>query len=535
MQTLAPYKTDDEAARRDLRRAWIIAGVTLFCLFYGLAFGLLGQVLALPLTAPLVVMALVAIWALPGVRTAPVGTLRWLLVASMVSLVLWPDYLALALPGLPWITMVRLANFPLVIVFLLCLSQSRDFRSQLLSVLTPTPGIWKVFLAFVAYQTLSIGLSHNPFFSVDRWLVAQISWTAVFFASAYVFMRPGRVERMASVLWVMAIIIFGIGVMEWRHSQLPWANHIPSFLQIDDDRVRAAIKGGGRASDGVYRVKTTFSTSLGLGEYLALTMPFVVHFAVGQYRWPIRTAALATIPLLLFLAKVSGSRLGLIGCLLALLFYGGVWAVLRWKRHRTSLLAAAVTLAYPAFGALALASTFVVGRIRHVVWGTGSQQFSDQSRKDQWHMGIPKLLSHPQGHGIGMGGDALGYFTPQGLETVDSYYLTVLMEYGFIGFILYFGTFLFAIYYAGLYTWNNNRNNKEYTFLIPLAIAVTNFFIVKSVFSEASNHPLVFMMLGMISALVWRMHEEGVQGHLFPARAATARARTVIKRRWFSA
>jgi hypothetical protein len=35
-----------------------------------------------------------------------------------------------------------------------------------------------------------------------------------------------------------------------------------------------------------------------------------------------------------------------------------------------------------------------------------------------------------------------------------------------------------------------------------------NFFVIKSVFSQQDNHPLVFMMLGMVVALVWRIQQQ---------------------------
>jgi hypothetical protein len=35
----------------------------------------------------------------------------------------------------------------------------------------------------------------------------------------------------------------------------------------------------------------------------------------------------------------------------------------------------------------------------------------------------------------------------------------------------------------------------------PLAIALTNFLVIKSVFSQQDNHPVVYMMLGAVVAL----------------------------------
>lgn len=519
---LSPFTPDHDTPLYRRLRSWSFVVVAAFCLAYGAAFALIGPFMLLPVVAPLPVMALFAIWALPEARTAPVKTLAALMFAFVACLVLWPNYLALALPGLPWITMLRITGFPLVFILLVCVSISRDARARIAAALRATPLVWKGLVAFVVLQTLSIGLSSHVFSSLDRWVVAQTTWTAIFFASVHVFLKPQRVERMATLIWALAIIICAIGILEWRHSQVPWAEHIPSFLQIESDSVKRILAGSRRAVNGVYRVQSTFSTPLGLGEYLALSMPFVLQFALGAYKWPTKVAALVSAPLLLFVALISGSRLGLIGCLLSFLFYVIAWSVMEWRKERPNPLAPLLIVSYPMLFVGAIASTFLVGHLRHVVWGDGSQQFSDEGRREQWRMGIPKILSHPWGHGIGTGADVLGYVTPQGDVTIDSYFLLVLLEYGVIGFIIYYGMLLIAVFYAVRATLKAPTRVREYAFLVPLAIAVVNFFIVKAVFSEQDNHPLVFMMLGMIVALVFRVGQEKAPPAQRPAVLARA-------------
>jgi hypothetical protein len=103
-----------------------------------------------------------------------------------------------------------------------------------------------------------------------------------------------------------------------------------------------------------------------------------------------------------------------------------------------------------------------------------------------------------------MGASALGNYTPGGILTIDSYYLAVGLEYGILGFIVYYGMLLLAIRYGAKYSVNVHKYDREYAFLIPITIALTNFLIIKSVFSQQDNHPLIFMMLGMLVALIYR-------------------------------
>ncbi len=71
-----------------------------------------------------------------------------------------------------------------------------------------------------------------------------------------------------------------------------------------------------------------------------------------------------------------------------------------------------------------------------------------------------------------------------------------------LGFVLYFGMLIAGIYKSGkqfLIT-----TSVEAGLLAPVAISLVNFFIIKSVLSQQENHPLVFMILAMAVALIWR-------------------------------
>jgi hypothetical protein len=66
---------------------------------------------------------------------------------------------------------------------------------------------------------------------------------------------------------------------------------------------------------------------------------------------------------------------------------------------------------------------------------------------------------------------------------------------------------LVAISYGAKYAFKSDAQKGEFGFFIPLTISLTNFFVIKSVFSNDDNHPLAFMMMGMIVALVYRFQQ----------------------------
>lgn len=502
---LKPYSGQRKAlaVRALILLGW--ASLPFMFFVYGFAFALTAPWLILQFAAPLVVLALVVIWALPDTKYAPTGTLEFLFFAFFIFLFAWPNYVALNLPGMPWITVQRLIGFPMTAVLLLCISLSEEFRAQMRFALSGAPTIWKLLIAFVVLEFICLPI--GGMVGKNLIIVHQVSWTVVFFVSCYVFLKPGRAERWAMIAWILAVIVALIGVDEGRHSKVFWAGHLPKFLGTDDNPlVQKILAGAVRDGTNKYRVQSTFTTALGLAEYLALATPFIVHFIAGAYKFWIKVLAVATLPLLVYVLIGTDSRLGMIGFLLSFLLYLVIWAAERWRRVRSDIFGPAITLAYPAIFCAAVASTFFVGRLRAKVWGDGSQDGSNDGRRVQYEKGISALLERPWGYGLGRSAEIAGTVTASGVVTIDTYYIVIALEYGVIGFFIYYAMFILPIFLSGRFTLSGNVwRDRELSLLMPLAVSLANFVVIKSVFSNADNHPMAFMMLGMVMALIARV------------------------------
>lgn len=487
---------------------------------YGFLFALTTTYFLLQLAVPLIALALMIVWVLPETGKAPTGLLEKLFFAFLIALLCWPDYLALAFPGLPWITAIRLVAVPLATVFLLALSQSRDFRAELMDILASAPVVWKLLAIFSVIALLSIGVSSDPAQSVSKFVVAMLYWVLIFFVACWVFTRPGRATAFGYLIWFVAIYVCLIGIQEARHSAIPWADNIPSFLKVEDESVQRILSGKSRAATGIYRVQSKFTTPLGLAEFLAYATPFILHFAVTGRRVWVRLGALLTIPLVFHTINTTDSRLGMVGFFSTFLLYLLAWGVYRWRRDGASLFGPLTVIGYPVVVVSFVAASLLVGRLRAMLWGDGSQQFSDQSRKLQFASGIPKVLKRPWGYGIGQGAETLGFTNSAGVLTIDTYFLLVGLEFGVIGFFVYYIMFGTAAWRAA--TASLQRVDSDTGFLVPLAITLTNFIIIKTIFSQQENHPLVFAMLGATVGLLYRMDRQSTQigAALSPARPA---------------
>ena len=101
--------------------------------------------------------------------------------------------------------------------------------------------------------------------------------------------------------------------------------------------------------------------------------------------------------------------------------------------------------------------------------------------------------------------DVLHYTTPGGVVTIDTYFLALALDWGILGFLIYYGMILMVTWKAVRYGWTGGARTREHGYLIPAGIALTEFFVIKTIFSQTHNHALVFIMMGMVAALIYRI------------------------------
>lgn len=502
---LKPYYIADDRPRARALRAALMIGFCLMLPIYGFYYALTTPWMLVQFLMPLGVLMVICIWALPDGKAAPTRAMERLFFAFVICIA-WPNYLAIAPPGLPWITLLRLTGFPMVLCLLISISVSADFRGQLREVMRASPLLWRGVTIFAVLMLLSVGLSKDPMFSLQKLIVGQVNWIGIFFISMFIFRKPGRPQAWMYAQWILVLTIAVIALYEARVQHVVWASHLPPFLKINDPIIEKLLTGAMRRATDEYRVKATFTTPLGLAEYMALCLPFILHLMFGPYRFLVRLAAVPTFFIAFTVIIVTGSRLGMVGALIGMLLYTLIWAYLRWRTKRLGIIAPALLVAYPAIAGLVLVASLFVTRLRRMVWGGGATAASDATRALQVEQGIPKIFKNPFGYGIGQGAEVVGVRGGGGVLTLDNYYIMVAIEYGILGFIVYYGTIVVAIVYSAK-TMAKLPKDREVSLLIPLAISLTSFFVIKWVFSQQENHPIIFAMLGMIAALVYRANK----------------------------
>ncbi len=511
---LAPYRTHGVAGRRwqPLSLLFMIA----YCGLTGAAVALLPPQLMFLLAAPLGFAVGAILWLMPDGGKVPERTLAALMVLFIATNCLWPSYLSIDLPGLPWINPSRIVVGLLLIIGLYSYATSSELRAEVTARINALPLLRNAFWIFWGVSLVTIALSSQPAFSINKWINNQIFWTFLFVAAAWLGSRPGFITRVANLLVWSTILLALLTIYEYSQELVPWANHIPSFLRVDEQYLQTVLGAQNRAGTDIYRARATFSVSLICAEYLAIVYPFLVHAtleAKGPVRKLLLTAGLvATLAALYF----TGARSAMVGFFLTVFAYGGFAAVRAWQRNRGSLVPVTILTMWPlaalAFFALSLTWT----RLHNMTYGGAQHSPSSAAREAQWSMGVPMIEGNPIGHGPGRGGGTLGYTNLGGDLTIDTYYLSLLLEYGLVGFAAFMVLFGGQLFY-GLRMFIDAEPGEE-TWIGPITIALLNFLVIKAVLSSEYNLPVAFILLGLVFAMAWRQQQRGVVA----AGAATA-------------
>jgi hypothetical protein len=517
---LRPY-VDLHSRWRRAAHFLVPAALGLLCLVYGFFFALTAPYLIVPMAAPVAVLGLLSIWALPENDIVPIKPMEIFFSALLIGLVLWPNYLALTLPGLPWITMIRLTAFPMAFFLLVCLSMSPEFRAKIIETGQGVPLMLRFMLLYALNACITLPLSHNIGASINGLLLQWTNWIGAFLVSLYLFRVPGRVERYAGLLLLLAVPVAVVAAIEFQEQHVLWAGHIPSFLRVEDDSAQLALASAVRGATGQYRAKSAFSTPLGLAEFMALLTPFALHWAVGRYPLAQRLFGLVMIPVIYIVVRMTDARLGVLGYLISILTYVLFWSLIRWRQRINDLIAATMVYAYPAAFLAVMAASMFVHKIHVIIFGGGAQAGSNDHRQEQFQMALPALLKNPIGHGTNQSGAAMGYGAGEFIA-IDSYYICVALDYGVLGLIFYVGMFVIMISAAVRTMLRFGREqDRELMMLIPLTACLSAFVMIRGVFAQPDIHPMIFAILGMTVALVARARSKEPS----PERKQPARSR----------
>lgn len=476
------------------QRLGLTLGILIAAVVYGIFCAILPPSLLMAAAVPLGVLAMLVIWALPEAPAAPTRTLAYCVSAFLFVLICWPNYLALSMGGLPWISLRRLVGLILTLLLLVCVSTSRKFRRDLADVLQSYPLIARCLIVFFVLQGLAAVASVDPAAAIGRWVNSTFTSTAVCFAALWVFGPGGKdVKWFTNRLMIAVAVLMVIGLFEARAQQILWVGHIPSFLKIDDETLQQITAPHVR---NWYRVVTTYTTALSYGELLALATPFVLYKLMNATSWPARIFWAAFDLAVFYSAVLSTARLAMVGFLVAHALLGLLWGVRRWRNGRADLLGISATMMYPAFLVVLGLAVLFVPALHVRVLGGGAAQASNDARGVQFQMAVPVIAKRPiLGYGPGQAARVINFHTPDGFLTIDLGLVALTADYGIFAFLSYMGIILFSTFElvrAGL---------RDRIAAYPAEFAIASALIVlvttRIVLAQNDNDPLFTMLFAL--------------------------------------
>lgn len=431
--------------------------------------------------------------------------LAWRLFLVFVALYsLYPHYISLRLPGLPWISPIRLALAGALFAWILALRRSPTILGHLTAYIRENKAFFVLFATYLTAQVLSIPTALDPSRAASKFMLFQLYWTFPFFA---VLSLARSESRLRLVVWIFvgfAAMQCIVGAIEARLERVVWLSLLPPGFRLDDDIIMQYLESWIRAD--AYRVKGSFSVSPIYAEFLVLMLPFAIYAFLYEKGFWRRSMGLLVALAILPALYASGSRLGIVGAITVILGFGTLFTLKVWRQHKRSMVGPLAMIVLP-FVLIGFAAAYVSSpRLQTMTIGGGQHQDSSATRLLQIEMGIPRVAERPVfGHGVGQGAEALGYRNIAGNPVIDNYMLSMLLEIGFVGFAAFFGMIVLIAVQAGRRFILGDSDRAA--LLAPIALALVAFLVVKLVLSQWDTHGLVFIMMAM-ALFLFRLENE---------------------------
>ncbi|WP_310476409.1 hypothetical protein [Sandarakinorhabdus sp.] len=449
---------------------------------------------------PILVMAGLSLWLLPDVDKADNAPFYKLLAAYMFLMVAWPSYVAIAIPGLPWVTPARIVLGVLLIAMLTHFPQIAEARQKVVGLLSYDPLAFKLYGLFLLMQVVVLPLSPSPVDVFSYEIMQGVLDSSAMVAAAWCFADVKKIPRVMRLVVLGSILCMLITVLENFLQRPPWFGYIPSFLRIDPVLYETYVSTQARVGDGRYRIRATFGIVLYFAQYLGLFLPLLLFEMSKSSGWK-RLLALALIPLILQTVWFTNARTATIALLFSIFSFAGLLLVRQlFFRPRGDGLKPGIMVALVLVGVAMLGGAIASSHRLQMYTIGGSQHAGSNAVRDaQWDGAWRAVARNPIGVGLGTPLPDVGRSNGKGVVIVDSYWINLLVGLGPLGFIGFIGC-LARIAWLGCMTFLRAKDDLE-EWGGALAISLMNFIISAYVISYADNNYLVFTLAVAILAL----------------------------------
>ena len=500
---LRPYTRRVHDLRHSLLKTLAVFLLIMTAMFMGFWLAVFGTLVAQPFFILVGILFVVALWMMddtePDYRAKITTLLMWYVVLEAT----WPSYVAVDIPGLPWLTPPRMLLAVMMFFVTLQLAQSSRARSAVIEVGGAAKlGLWFLGI-FWATAFATCLISRTPSASFVMLVEWFLLWNMPFLVACLVFREQEAFPRFVKALIWATAFIFVLTIFEYIQRKPVWFGYIPSFMKIDGPLYHAIMQEQVRIGDNRYRARGVFAVHLYFAQYILLVTPFILHRAIESSGWQ-RFWAWALLAFTLLIIWMTNTRTGMSGFILVCAGMVGLYALRRFLNptNKGDMVAPGIFLAAPvgmmAFGVLVALSP----RLQTMTIGGAQTRSSDLGRDMQWIKGTAALKANPFGYGGGNSGPLAGRMAGD-RYIIDSLWLNFMLDFGVIAFGAFMLFMLVTVYYGvRMYLTATDQTTK---LMGPAAVAVGGFILTTYTISFAGNLPLLMIIVGGIYA--FRQHQ----------------------------
>jgi O-Antigen ligase len=472
----------------------------IFIMLYGLIVGF-----AAALFPPMASISMIAVllplllWALPDVPTFPEKALRRAFITVVIVYLCVPNYYMVQIPGLPWLSVRRIVALVLILLTLYTIATSKSQRGVVGGYLSAEPLLKLFVVGFFFMASVSLLTSKDPAYSLSRLTEVTLNWYVPFFACLLVIRSETQIAALYKTIALLSLFAAAIGLADF----IGQSNHA---IKLIPEAMLSAMAASNPSIDvmihsnpfrnGQYRASSIFGTALSFGEFGAMVGPLGGYFIFhARTSWE-RLLGFAVIAGALVTLFVSGSRGGSLGFLIAMPLLIGLWTI-RFTRQNPFSMAGPLAIALTGVGSAAMTALVLLWpKLRNIVIGGGDAASSTDSRFQQATLALVQIKLNPfTGHGLGLGGATIGWFSPGGQASIDSYLLAIVVETGIPGALCFFGMIVVAgVVMAKVYL---TDDDPAAAVAGPLACTFLAYGVYRLFLAELDNQTLFFILLAM--------------------------------------
>jgi O-antigen ligase len=478
----------------------------LFTIFCGMAVVVLPPGLTVRVFALVGVAAFLAFaWAYPALpgREPPDRFLKRVASLMFLLAIVWPQYIFLSAASLPRVNPFTLGSFLFLSLVAVIALHYRKFAAELTSQLASIRGLVIVYVFWMCWRILASAIVDFPVARILEIFREFVFVHSAFFVALMLTRSNGWRARLTTLLIFSSFLVASAGIVEAVEQR----NRFVAFASAGEAGQLGSVIANiasEKLRSGTFRVQSVFGHPILFGQFLGAVLPLL--FVAFASRRGVLYRLLIVVVALLCLVGIwkSGSRSGVLAAVtsiavLALLVW---WRVLKYSNVFRGLAIALVPV-------LILGAAVGAMAVQELVRGKSQSEASSSStRLVQLNAAISAISDSPiLGYGQSSALGLAGVTGAGGLLTMDVHYISLLLDSGVVGFVLFV---VLAVWVVGrLVAHGVSTKGPPGLFACALAAASLSVLVTLSAVAIPQNLYLFFLAFGCLVGLNREKNESG--------------------------